>query len=176
MQELLQQSVLQHDSCLFWAFCPRVLSKWIYWKRHLQELVILRNRKAVTCHNQMVFRKIPSKNIIFFFSSVLKADLITQLFCAEHSAVFPSEEFLFFTRLLLLTDLICFSLKLLERLPSLAGRCQQKTGEWVEFLIGLKRPRNMPNYVRAIQFLFCFTFCEVQPAALKPLGILMQQK
>lgn len=165
MQELLQQSVLQHDSCLFWAFCPRVLSKWIYWKRHLQDLVILRNRKAVTCHNQMVFRKIPSKNIIF-----------TQLFCAQHSAVFPSEEFLFFMRLLLLTDLICFSLKLLERLPSLAGRCQQKTGEWVEFLIGLKRPRNTPNYAREIQFLFCFTFCEVQPAALMPLGILMQQK
>lgn len=34
----------QHESCLFWALCARVMGSWIYWKRHVQgSLISLRN-------------------------------------------------------------------------------------------------------------------------------------
>lgn len=130
----------QHESCLFWALCARVLGKWINWKRHLQgSLISLKQSfkgRAVTCHNQMLLRKISPpipQSVTCFFTSLLKASVIAHLLFAQESAMYPSEACMSFMQLPLLTDLICFWLNLLERIGYLQGDVNGKLEKKMEF-------------------------------------------
>lgn len=58
-------------------------------------------------------------SVICFFTSLLKTRLIAQLLFAQESAMYPSETCMSFMQLLLLTDLICFWLKLSEKIDYL---------------------------------------------------------